>query len=156
MTYFSCTVRATSNSSANTEDTFIDLDAASNAIVKLVRIRVVPTATTAADNTIRVKIARKSAIGSGSTGGTEISLNGAHTAAAATVATIKNGTSTYGAGTITDTIDDAINFNQRGTWEWIARDDNEKISTSAGGIIGVNCFASAASQTLAVYVVWEE
>lgn len=153
--YWSIFVRATTNSTANTEDTFIDIDAAANQVIKLVRVRVV-CQTAALDNHFRVKIARKSATGSGGVAGTEVCLDGTHTAAAAAATTIKTGTTAFGAGTITDTIDDAIQFNSRGTWEWIARDDNEKIKSAAGGIIGINLFNSAASIASAVYAVWEE
>lgn len=154
--YWSIFVRATSNSSANTEDTFIDIDAAANQVVKLVRVRV-SCQTAALDNQYRVKICRKSASGAGTTAaGTEVCLDGTHTAAAQAATTIKSGTNTFAAGTITDTIDDAIQFNSRGVFEWVARDENEKIKSAAGGIIGINIFNSAASIATAVYAVWEE
>lgn len=155
MVYFSVFVRATTNSSAATEDTFIDIDAAANQVLKLVRVRV-SCQTAALDNQYRIKIARKSAIGSGSVAATEVALDPNNPAAAQGVATIKTGTTAYGAGTITDTIDDAINFNSRGVWEWVARDEKEKICTTPGGIIGINLFNSAVSIASAVYAVWEE
>lgn len=154
MPYYSIFVRATTNSAANTEDTAIDIDAAANQVVKLVRLRIV-CQTAALDNQFRGKICRKSASGSGGVAGTEVLLDPVNLAAQAAT-TIKTGTTAFGAGTITDTIDDAIQFNSRGTYEWVARDEDEKIKSAAGGIIGINIFNSAASIAFAMYAVWEE
>lgn len=154
MPYYAVFVRATTNSTANTEDTFIDIDAAANQVVKLVRLRIV-CQTPALDNQYRGAIKRKSASGSGGVAATEVPLDPNNIAAQA-AATIKTGTTAFGAGTITDTIDDAIQFNSRGVFEWVARDEYEKIRSAAGGIIGINLFNSAVSIASAVYAVWEE
>lgn len=146
--------RATSNSTANTEDTFLDLAAPSGQAFELKRIRVT-CATAASDTNIRVKIARKSAIGAGSTAATEVKKNPLDPAPLV-VATMKNTTSTYAAGTITDTIDDAINFNARGMYEWVARDDQDMIVSASAGIIGVNIFVSAVSILVNVTMEWME
>ncbi|HTH21913.1 MAG TPA: hypothetical protein VL854_06815 [Nitrososphaeraceae archaeon] len=151
---YTCTVRATTNSSANTEDTAIDLDMPAGQACKIYRIRIV-CQTAALDNQFRAKIARKSAIGSGSTGGTELKMDPL-IAPATAVATIKNGTTAYGAGTITETLDDAIQFNSRGNWEWVARDEEDMYVSDSGGIIGVNIFNSAASIAFAVTIWWTE
>lgn len=147
-------VRATTNSTANTEDTAIDLDLPAGVIAKIYRIRAC-CQTPALDNHFRLKIARKSAIGSGSTTATENKLDPLSPAAQA-VATIKNGTTAYGAGTITDTLDDAIQFNSRGLWEWVARDEEDMFVSDSGGIIGVNIFDSAASIAFALALYWKE
>lgn len=151
---YSIFVRATTNSTANTEDTAIDLDAPAGQSFALYRARVV-CQTAALDNHFRAAIKRKSAIGSGSTTGTEVKLNPIFPTPLV-VATIKNGTTAYGAGTITDTIDDAIQFNSRGTWEWVARDEDDMIWSGDGGILGLNIFNSAVSIAFAAVLYWKE
>jgi len=147
-------VSATSNSSANTEDTFIEIDLPAGQIAKIKRIRV-STLTAAQDGSTRIKLCRKSATGAGTTAAmTEVKKNPLSPAALA-VGTLKSGTNTWAAGTITDTIDE-VQVNQRGIWEWVARDEDDYIVTDSGGLFGVNIFSSAISIVTKVTIEWVE
>lgn len=153
MAQYICTVQATSNSSANTEDTFMDLEAPASFAFKVKRIRVSHN-TPASDANTRIKIFRKTAIGAGSIGGTEIKKNPL-SATPQVIATVKNGTSTYAVGTTTDLIDE-VQVNARGIWEWVARDDDDMIVPVAGDFIGVNILCSSASIVIKVTMEWIE
>lgn len=142
------TVVATSNSSADTEDTFIDITAAASttAIVKRVKVS---TKTAAKDDRIRVKIARKSASGAGSAAGTAVPLRALAPTATAGVK-VKNGTSSFAAGTITATLDE-VELNGRATLDFPC-----EYETATAGIIGVNIIRSDTSVETSVTVEWEE
>jgi len=148
------TVTATSNGTANTEDTFIEIDAPASQIAKIKRIRV-SHQTAAQDGSTRIKLCRKSATGAGTTAAmTEVKKNPLAPAALC-VGTLKSGTNTWAAGTITDTIDE-IQVNQRGIWEWVARDEDDYIVLESGGIFGVNLLSSAISIVIRVTIEWVE
>ena len=147
-------VQATSNSTANTFDTFIEIDLPASTIAKIKRIRV-SFNTAASDANCRIKLARKSATGSGTTAAmSEIKKNPLAPAAVA-VGTIKSGTNTWAEGTIVDIIDE-IQVNCRGIWEWIARDEDDYIVTESGGLFGVNLAVSSASIVCKVTMEWVE
>lgn len=131
----------------------MDIDAASATVIKVVRIRVSHN-TAASDSNTRIKIYRKTAIGAGSTSGTAVRKDPLAPASTSAV-TVKNGTSTYGAGTVTDTIDE-IQVNGRGVFEWVARDDQDMITAASGGIIGVNILNNTASIVIKVTMEWIE
>ena len=153
MGQYICTVQATSNSSVNTEDTFMDIDAAANEVIKVKRIRVSHN-TAASDSNTRIKIFRKTAIGAGSTAGTIVRKDPL-AAATNSAATVKNGTSTYAVGTTTDLVDE-VQVNGRGIWEWVARDADDMIIAASGGIIGVNILNNTASIVIKVTMEWME
>jgi hypothetical protein len=147
-------VAATANSSANTVDTFIEIDLPASQIAKIKRIRVSHTLA-AQDGQTRIILCRKSATGAGTTAAmTEVKKNPLAPAALA-VGTIKSGTNTWAAGTITDTLDE-IQVNTRGIWEWVARDEDDYIVTTSGEIFGVNIACSVASMTIKVTIEWVE
>ena len=147
-------VQATSNSSANTEDTFIEIDMPASTIAKIKRIRV-SFNTAATDANCRIKLLRKSATGAGTTAAmTEVKKDPLAPAATA-VGTLKSGTNTWAAGTVTDTIDE-IQVNTRGIWEWVARDDQDYIVLESGGLFGVNLLVSSASIICKVTLEWIE
>lgn len=153
MPRYTSLVNATSNSSGGTEDTFIDIDAAASQVFKVYRIRV-SINTAASDGRTQVRVYRKTAIGSGSTTGTIVKLDPLTPASAAAV-TIKNGTSTYASGTTGDKLMEA-QFNNRGVFEWVARDTEDMIRSGSGDMIGVNIVDSANSIITVVEVWWEE
>jgi hypothetical protein len=153
MAQYICTVQATTNTSINTEDTFMDLEAPASFAFKVKRIRVSHN-TAASDSNTRIKIFRKTAIGAGSVGGTEVKKNPL-SATPQVVATVKNGTSTYAVGTTTDLIDE-VQVNGRGIWEWVARDDDDMIIPTAGDFIGVNILNNTASIIVKVTMEWIE
>lgn len=141
-------VVATSNSVADTEDTFIDLTAAASTSLILKRLKV-STKTAAKDDRIRIKILRKSASGAGSTAGTAVPLRAL--APSATVGVkVKNGTSAFAAGTSTATLDE-IELNGRATLDIPC-----EYESATAGIIGVNVIRSDTSVETSVTCEWEE
>lgn len=154
MGQYVCTVSATTNSSGDTEDSFIDLTPASGRTIKIKRIRA-SVNTASDDSRYRIKVIRKSAPGAGSTTGTIVKKDPLNSPTASTTAQVKNGTSTFAAGTAVDTIYDA-NFNGRATWEWVARDDEDFIVSNTAQIVGINLLCSAASKVVHVTVEWRE
>jgi len=147
-------VSATTNTSVNTEDTFIEIDMPASTIAKIKRIRVSHN-TAASDSCTRILLCRKSATGAGTTiAMTEVKKNPLAPAALC-VGTIKSTTNTWAAGTKTDTLDD-IQVNGRGIWEWVARDDDDMIVLESGGIFGVNIMNNTASIILKVTIEWVE
>lgn len=154
MPQYTAHVRATTNATADTEDTFIDLDAPASQSCRVKKIKVSSPTTTSQDANIRVRLCRKSAIGTTSGSFTEKEKD-VFSPTALVVATVKTGTTAYTAGTITDVLDD-VNFNARNRFEWIARDYDDMIVVDSDGIFGVNIAASIASVTINVTVEWEE
>ncbi len=154
------TVSATSNSTLNTEDTFVELALSGTAIkIKSVRVRLGDGEDTAGvDNDFRVRLVRKTAGGATGTGGTEVRKQQAATAAVV-VATVKNGTSAFTTATLGDIID-AIIKNGRETFEWIAKDEEDAIithpTTASGNLFAVLIKSAVASQVFQVTVEWDE
>lgn len=155
---FVTTVNATSNSSANTADTFIEL---SGVILGVKRIRVRlgdGTATAGLDNDYIVSIARKTAGGATGTSGTITKMNIMGAASGATV-NVKNGTGAFTTATQQAVLDSAV-INGRAIFEWVARDEDDIIrnhfTTGSGGIIAVNIASSVVSQKFQVSVFWIE
>lgn len=147
-------VQATSNSTINTFDTFIEIDAPASTIAKIKRIRV-SFNTAASDANCRIKFCRKSATGAGTTAAmTEVKKNPLAPAAVC-VGTLKSGTNTWAEGTITDTIDE-VQVNCRGIFEWVARDDDDMIVLESGGLFGVNIANNTASIVTKVTLEWLE
>ncbi|WP_411753322.1 hypothetical protein [Serratia sp. (in: enterobacteria)] len=157
MAQFGVTVNATSNTTANTEDTFLELAAAANKLIKIKRIRIGfgnGTQTAGVDNHFRVRIVRKSAAGATGVGSTEVARDPTGVATA-TVATEKNGTTAFSVGTVSDVIDQ-IAPNGRMLYEFIARDEDDKIVSTAGGILGILIQSPVVSQTFQVTCDWQE
>lgn len=155
-----CTVNATSNSTLNTEDTFIEI---SGVVVKIKRVTVRlgnPTtlATAGNDGDTKIRLVRKTAGGATGTGGTIVRMNQMGRTSGATV-NVKNGTSAFTTATLGDIIKTEF-VNGRATWEWVARDEDNKIIThptlASGGMFAVLIMASAASLLYEVTVHWEE
>lgn len=154
------TVNATSNASANTEDTFVELSF-TNVVVKIkaVRIRLGDGQQTAGvDNNWRARLVRKTAAGTGGAAGTAVRKQQAARASGATV-TVKNGTTAFTTATLGDIID-AIIKNGRETLEWIAKDEEDAIhvhpTLASGGMFAVLIRSAVASQVFQVTVEWEE
>lgn len=155
---YAVTVNATSNSSTNTADTFVEL---SGVILGIKRIRARlgdGTATAGVDNDWLLSIVRKTAGGATGTGGTAVRMNKMGAAAGATV-TVKNGTSAFTTATIDQTIDTAV-VNGRAIFEWVARDEDDiyrnHITLGSGGMLGVTIASPVASQKFQVTVYYVE
>lgn len=158
MTRYSATANATSNTSVNTEDTFIEISV-NNPRIYMVRVRLGDgTATAGVDNDWKVRLVRKTAGGATGTGGTAVRIDQVDQTSGATV-TVKNGTSAFTTATLGDIIDTAIK-NGRETFEWVARDDASFIrvhpTLGSGGMFAVLIQSSVVSQKFQVTVYWEE
>lgn len=153
MPLYSSTVSATSNATANTDDTFVEIAAAAGSQLRINRVRV-SIATAASDTTGQVRLVRKSAAGSGGVAGTIVKID-SNTRASSASSTVKSGTTAFSAGTITDTVE-AQQVNGRAIWEFIPRDDTEEIVVAGSGIFGVIIQNSSASIVHRVTVWWED
>ncbi len=151
-----------SNTTINTEDTFLELSAVLLR-VKRVRVRMMGTSATVLttaglDNDWKVRLVRKTAGGATGTAGTAVRLNQAGRTSGATV-TIKNTTSAFSTATLGDIIDSAV-CNGRAIYEWIARDEEEMIVThptlASGGMFAILIQSAVASQSFIVTCDWEE
>jgi hypothetical protein len=155
---FVTTVNATSNSSANTADTFVEL---SGTVLGIKRIRVRlgdGTATAGVDNDFVVSIVRKTAGGATGTGGTITKMNIMGGASNATV-NVKNTTSAFTTATQQAVIDSMV-CNGRAILEWVARDEDDiirnHITLGSGGMLAINIASSVVSQKFQVSVFWVE
>jgi len=160
MARYSVTVNATSNTTINTEDTFVELEL-SGAAYKVKRVRVKlgdGEATAGVDNDYRVRLVSKSVVGTGDTTATEVERHLAGTAPTI-VASVKNGTTAFTVGTVLDVFDQIVK-NGRETYDWIAVDENDTIilhpTTASGNIFGVLVQSAVVSQKFQVTVEWEE
>lgn len=158
MTQYSATVNATSNTTINTEDTFVELSV-NNPRIKMVRVRLGDgTGTAGLDNDFRVRLVRKTAGGATGTGGTAVRLDQIDQATGATV-TVKNGTSAFTTATLGDIID-AVVKNGRETYEWIAPESDSFVrvhpTLGSGGMFAVLIQSAVVSQKFQVTVYWEE
>jgi hypothetical protein len=158
MPQYSSTVNATSNSSANTEDTFQELSAANVKIKKIVVRLGDGTGTAGVDNDWRVRIVRKTAGGATGTSGTSVRNDQVDRTSAATN-TIKNGTSAFTTATLGDIVDAQVK-NGRETYLFIARDQYDYIGVhptlGSGGMFAILIKSAVASQTFQVTTFWEE
>ena len=159
MAEYTASVNATSNGTANTDDMFIEIKAPTSTTVLVKRIRVSSPATTPADNEVLVTVTRNTGAGT-FTSGTGFTPIKRRTSAPVSVITsstciVKNGTNgaTVGAGA---SVVLKTAFNQRGIFEWIARDKDDYIETGSGEYIEVLVQCSAVSQKIAVEMDWEE
>ena len=154
-------VNATSNTVVDTEDTFVELALSGVAIkIKRVTVRLGGGALAAAgvDNDFEVRLVRKTAAGTGGTGGVEVRKQQA-SRTPSVVATVKNGTTAFSTATLGDLIEDAIK-NGRETYEWISKEDEDTITThpttASGNIFAVIISSAVVSQRFQVIVEWDE
>ena len=155
MAQYTTNVSATSNSTANTADVFVEIKAPSSVILKVKRVRVGysdGTATIGVDNYFMVKLYRWDTTTAGSaTTFTPVPRN-ANTAAAVVTAKVKNGTTALALGTTNVTIVDQISVNGRALYEWLSRDDDDFIVVKPASCFGVVIQSSVVSQKFTVTV----
>lgn len=156
MATYLVSVVATSNSTSNTEDTFIQLTAAASTQCSIRRVRVFYRGDTTAvgDNNVECRVVIQSAAGTGGVAGTAVKTNPLMPAATSTV-DVKSGTTAYSVGTVTNTFTNFA-FNERGFYEWVALDDKERYASGSAGILSVLLKSSAASRQYAVECEFEE
>lgn len=149
---------ATSNSTVNTDDGFVEIDCPANVCIKIKRVRVCwgdGTATAGVDNMFRIKIFRwTTGSGSAGTAFTPVKRNATSSAAASTVK-VKNGTTAFSLGTTT-TLIDQIAVNGRAIFEWVARDDDDMIITAPGEFFAIVIASAVVSQLFTVTVDFVE
>ena len=153
MTQYKLNVQATSNTSINTEDTFVELKAATGVTIKVKRIRVGfsdGTATAGVDNHFRVKIARWDTSTAGSSASGTMNPVNANANAATSTAKVKNGTTALALGTTNVTVLDLVSINGRALYEWLARDDDDMYVTKTAGFLGIVIQSAVASQLFTV------
>lgn len=147
-------VQATSNSSANTEDEFVELRAAASTGFLLKRVRI-SCATAGSDVDITARIASL-ASGTAGSGTAFTPLKKRPTAPAATTAcTVKTTTTALALGGTPATLEQ-VDVNGRSVWEWVPRGDEEYIDSGSAGIITIAIKVSAVSIVLDVTVEFEE
>lgn len=147
-------VQATSNTSANTEDEFIELRGAASTGFLLKRVRI-SVNTQNSDVNVTARIISL-ASGTGGSGTSFTPLKKRPTApAATTVCTVKNGTTALALGGTPVTIEQ-VNMNGRAIWEWIPRGNEEYIDSGSAGIITIAIKCSTASIILDVTTEFEE
>ena len=132
--------------------------------VKLRRVRVsVPGPPPTQEVALRVNVNRKTALGTGgvSSGATAVR---AQALSSRSTIIVKSGTSSFIAATasIVATLIQ-VAMNQRATYEWIPRDDNEALdsgqqglATPSGGFLTVDIASSGASTPVRVETAYEE
>ena len=158
MPQYSTTVNATTNSTINTEDTWVEISGGNQRIKKIVARLGSGTETAGVDNNWRVRVVRKTAGGATGTAGTAVRNDQIDRTSAATV-TWKNGTNAFSTATLGDIVDTQVK-NGRETYLFIARDQYDYIglhpTLASGGMFAVLIQSAVASQTLQLTVFWEE
>lgn len=151
-------VAATSNSTAGTEDVFIQLTAATGKRFKIKRMRLFYRGDTTAvgDNNVEARLITVTTASAGSgTSQTPQPIDPEMPAATSTCI-VKNGTTALalGTGTVTQVV--AFSFNERGFYEWAALDSSEMITAGSAGIIELVVKSSAASRQYWAEMEFEE
>jgi hypothetical protein len=151
-------VIATSNGTANTEDVFIQLTAATGKQFKIRRIRMFyrGDATAVGDNNVEARVLTVT-VASGGTG-TTITPVATEPSMPAPVTTciVKNGATALAVGTGTVTPITTPSFNERGFYEWVAMLDSERLASGVAGIVELVLKNSAVSRQMAVEIEFEE
>lgn len=147
-------VNATSNTTINTEDTFVEIDGF--VTIKKVIVRLGDgTDASGLDNNYRVRIVNKTVLGATGTAGTENPRRYRDDRAAGIATLVKNGTTAFSVGTVT-TIEQGVR-NARETYIW---EPPEGYTTSNllvdGRAFGVLIQNPVVSTTFQVTVVYEE
>ena len=158
MGQYGANVQATSNTSANTDDVFIELKAPTGVTIKVKRVRVGfgdGTATAGVDNHFRIKFMRWDTTTAGTGAFTAIKRNANSSAAAATVK-VKQTTTAMALGTTNVETLDIIGPNGRALFEWLARDDDDMIVVKPASLFAVVLSSAVASQKLMASCDWVE
>lgn len=157
MAQYTTVVQATSNSTINTEDLFLELKAAASTIIAIKRVRVGfsdGTDTTGQDNHFRIKLVRYTTTtgGTTTTPAVDRTPRNANLATATAASKGKSGTTACALGTGSVTIVDLVSPNGRALYEWLARDEHDMIITTVAGCFCVAIQSAVASQKFTVTV----
>lgn len=152
-------VQATSNTSVNTEDVFVEVKAAASVIFKIKRVRVGfgdGTQTAGVDNHFRINFSRWDTTTAGTSATPTIIAKNANLAAASASAKVKSGTTALALGTTNVQTVDLISVNGRALYEFLARDEEDYIVVKPASCFGVVIKSSVVSQLFTVTVEWVE
>lgn len=159
MAQYTTNVSATSNSTANTADVFVELKAPSAIQIKIKRVRVGfsdGTATIGVDNYFMVKLYRWDTTTAGSSTAFTPVLRNANLPISVLPASgsckIKTTTTALALGTTNVTIVDQISVNGRALYEWLARDDDDMIVVKPASCFAVVLASGVVSQKFTVTV----
>lgn len=155
MPEYTIDVNATSNTSVNTEDTFVEIDGFHK--VKKVEVRLGDgTDTVGLDNNYKVRVITKSVLGATGTGATEVQSKNADDRAAGIAALVKNGTTAFSVGTVADVLKVGVR-NARETFIWEPDDGyNTTKDLADGRALGVLIQNPVVSTKFQVTVTYEE
>lgn len=159
MAQYTIVITATSNSSTNTDDTFIEIKAPASTTAKVKRVRVGygdGTQTAGVDNYFKIKLYRWDTTTGGSSSTPTIVKRNANSVAAISTAKSKNGATALALGTTNLDIVDQIAPNGRALFEWIARDDDDYIVLKVAACFAVVIASSVVSQLFTVTVDFVE
>lgn len=153
MPLYGITVEATTNSSAGTEDVFVELSVPASHRIWVEKCRITPVAVNS-DANVRVRLMRASSAGSGGISGGTAAERVSVRDSGCTI-NIKDTTVAFTAGTLTDTLR-RVAFNASLMWQWFCRTMHDGFKIQASTFFVVLISASAASVPLKVVVEWEE
>jgi hypothetical protein len=159
MGQYAINVQATSNSTINTEDVFLEVKAAAGVIFKIKRVRVGfgdGTQTAGVDNHFRIKFARWDTSTAGTSASPTIVAKNANLAAASATAKSKSGTTALALGTTNVVVVDLISVNGRALYEFLARDEEDYIVVKPASCFGLVIQSSVVSQLFTATVEWVE
>lgn len=157
MTVYTVNVNANVNGTINTEDSFVELSSTASMLhIQKVRVRFGDGTSTEVDHQFRIRLVRKSAAGTGGVAGTKVKTDIMCPVSGATC-NIKTGTTNFTVGTVVDVIDQLV-MNTRGIYEFIARDEDEIITTdgTATTIFSVLLQSPVQPEKYQVSVYWTE
>jgi len=174
MVWYSVGCMATSNSTINTQDLFLEIKAATNAIIKIKRVRVQLgsgkettgqdgnfllqlyryTTTTAGSSTALTYPSSSSAAGGAS--GNMWTARSALAQNAGSTAKVKTGTTACVIGTGSVQVLDQVVIPGRAVFEWIARDDEDMYISPTAGCFAIAIACSVASQIFTMTVDYQE
>lgn len=153
MPNYTATVTATTNGTANIEDGFVELLAAASSAFRVKRVSI-SMQTPASDARLTVTMRRTSAAGATGTAATFVRREPAMRATSVT-GFVKNGTTAFTIGTLTDLID-VKNVNGRATYEWIPRNYMEEAVVVGGSRFSLGIACNVVSQIATVTVEFED
>jgi len=150
-------VQATSNSTINTEDLFLELKAPTGVTIKIKRVRVGfsdGTDTAGVDNYFRIKFVRYDTTTAGTTAAPTVSMVPKNANFVAAVSTVKGKSTTTACalGTTNVTVVDLISVNGRALYEFIARDEDDYIVVKPASLFCVALQSGVVSQKFTVTV----
>lgn len=157
MAQYVTNVQATSNSTINTEDLFLELKAPTGVTIKIKRVRVGfsdGTDTAGVDNYFRIKTVRYDTTTAGTTGtpGVDRVAKNANMPAATATSKGKSTTTACVLGTTNVSVVDLISVNGRALYEFVARDEDDYIVVKPASCFCVALQSGVVSQKFTVTV----